>query len=103
MIDLSINMLIHAFLIAFISAKNDTNLFAHGIAQYQLSKNTFESIHWKYFDSPDKSRENFSIGDIVSIVGKYGMESSEQYFTMLQLLSLTKITQTMNSTFNPSR
>ncbi|RIB24979.1 hypothetical protein C2G38_2167122 [Gigaspora rosea] len=75
-------MLIHASVVVFITTKNENNSFTHGIAQYQPSENVFSTIHWKRFDSSDKSNNNFLIGDIVSIAGKFVIENSEQFITI---------------------
>ncbi|RIB25731.1 hypothetical protein C2G38_2241234 [Gigaspora rosea] len=57
------------------------------MAQYQLSENTFISLHWKLFDSSNKSFD-FSVRDIVSLTGKFFVENSEQYITVA---SATKV------------
>ncbi|RIB00618.1 hypothetical protein C2G38_2233625 [Gigaspora rosea] len=75
-------MPIHTSMVVFISAKNNNNSFAHGIAQYQPSKNTYATINWKHFDPPSNFNDDFSVGNIVSIAGKFAIENSEQYVTI---------------------
>ncbi|CAG8760573.1 3218_t:CDS:1, partial [Gigaspora rosea] len=62
--------------------KNENNSFTHGMVQYQPLENIFSTIYWKHFDSLDKSNNNFSVGDIVSIAGKFGIENLEQFITI---------------------
>ncbi|RIB04591.1 hypothetical protein C2G38_2221958 [Gigaspora rosea] len=52
------------------------------MVQYQPLENIFSTIYWKHFDSLDKSNNNFSVGDIVSIAGKFGIENLEQFITI---------------------
>lgn len=75
-------MPIHASIVVFITTKNENNSFTQGTAQYQPSEHTFTTIHWKRFDSTDSSKTDFSVGDIVSIAGKFVVENSEQFITI---------------------
>ncbi|RIB18644.1 hypothetical protein C2G38_2184009 [Gigaspora rosea] len=75
-------MPIHASVVVFITTKNENNSFIHGMAQYQSSENVFSTIHWKRFDSSDKSDNNFSVGYIVSITGKFVIKNSDQFITI---------------------
>ncbi|CAG8500602.1 16701_t:CDS:2 [Gigaspora rosea] len=56
------------------------------MAQYQLSENTFATVYWKHFDTSNNSKVDFSVGDIVSIAGKFVIENSDQFITIASVM-----------------
>ncbi|RIB21038.1 hypothetical protein C2G38_2034720 [Gigaspora rosea] len=80
-------MPIHASIVVFITTKNENNAFTQGMAQYQSSENTFATVHWKRFND---LKVDFSVGDIVSVAGKFVIENSEQFITIASATIVNK-------------
>ncbi|CAG8730774.1 28930_t:CDS:2, partial [Racocetra persica] len=56
----------------------NNHLCSYGFAKYKPSKETSQTIRWKYFFHADEKSRIFMAGDIMFISGKYIVENSEQ-------------------------
>ncbi|CAG8799484.1 17317_t:CDS:2, partial [Racocetra persica] len=72
----------HATLIVIIISKENSNSLTQGFAKYQSAEDDFKTVRWKYFYPFQKPYAEFSAGDIVMFVGKFIVESLEQYITV---------------------
>ncbi|CAG8725583.1 14966_t:CDS:2, partial [Cetraspora pellucida] len=72
-------MLSHTTLIAVVVTKEDSNLLTQGFTKYQPTKDEFKVIRWKYFYPFEKPYTDFSVGDVVMLVGKFVVKNLEQY------------------------
>ncbi|CAG8669473.1 17226_t:CDS:2 [Dentiscutata erythropus] len=76
-------MLSHVVLLVVIISVKSGFLCSSGVAKYKLTKEMSQTIRWKYFFPTNEQPQVFSSGDIAFIPGKYVVESSDQFLTVV--------------------
>ncbi|CAG8647135.1 380_t:CDS:2 [Cetraspora pellucida] len=75
-------MSFHTTVIIIIVTKEDFISLTQGFAKYQMSKNDFSVVRWKYFYPFNQPYTEFSIGDIIMFMDKFIVENLEQYISV---------------------